>query len=294
MAGFVELFQITLSKPTESGPANILEDFSLNVSEGEIVSLLGPRTSAKSDLINLIAGLTIPSRGAIAVARREIDGPGTDRGLVFQFPNLLPWLTSLQNVQLGVDSAYPFLTNSDREEIANHFLNLVGVQSSADQLPRFLTPITQFRVSLARALAINPKILILDDPFHSLSPEMRWELLDTLQTLLAKIPITALLATDDVEIAIHASHRVISLTGSQPSRLHEAVKIPFAFPRSRDFVSRQREYPELRYRLLQVFEQVPANKEPMTSTQEEVSNCGDGSNVCTPQNYAARIAVSFP
>lgn len=250
MAGYVELFKVGKTYPTPRGPAVIVQDFTLNIAEGEFVSLIGHSGCGKSTLLGMVAGLIEPTAGGIAVARREIDGPGPDRGVVFQSPCLLPWLTALENVLLGVDSVLPYLSKSDRIDVAAYYLELVGLGDSMDRRAKQLSQGMQQRVGIARAFAISPKMLLLDEPFGMLDSLTRMELQDVLLELLARDKMTTLMVTHDVDEALYLSDRIVMMTNGPNAKVGDILQVPFDRPRERDAVVQHASYYELRERML--------------------------------------------
>lgn len=250
MAGYVELFKVGKTYPTPRGPAVIVQDFTLNIAEGEFVSLIGHSGCGKSTLLGMVAGLIEITAGGIAVARREIDGPGPDRGVVFQSPCLLPWLTALENVLLGVDSVLPYLSKADRIEVAAYYLELVGLGDSMDRRAKQLSQGMQQRVGIARAFAISPKMLLLDEPFGMLDSLTRMELQDVLLELLARDKMTTLMVTHDVDEALYLSDRIVMMTNGPNAKVGDILHVPFDRPREREAVVAHASYYELRERML--------------------------------------------
>lgn len=262
MAGYVELFKVGKTYPTPRGPAVIVQDFTLNIAEGEFVSLIGHSGCGKSTLLGMVAGLIDITAGGIAVARREIDGPGPDRGVVFQSPCLLPWLTALENVLLGVDSVLPYLSKADRIEVASYYLELVGLGDSMDRRARQLSQGMQQRVGIARAFAISPKMLLLDEPFGMLDSLTRMELQEVLLELLAREKMTTLMVTHDVDEALFLSDRVVMMTNGPNAKVGDILHVPFDRPREREAVVQHANYYELRERMLVFLDEQEALKHP--------------------------------
>ncbi len=212
MAGYVELFQLGKTYPTPAGPAVIVEDFNLNIAQGEFVSLIGHSGCGKTTVLTMMAGLTSITTGAVVVANREIDGPGPDRGVVFQSPSLLPWMTAFENVMLGVRQVFPHASSHQRKAIVEHHLALVGLGESMHDRSRDLSQGMQQRVGIARAFALSPKMLLLDEPFGMLDSLTRMELQEVLLELLARDQKTTLMVTHDVDEALFMSDRVVMMT----------------------------------------------------------------------------------
>lgn len=254
MAGYVELFRVGKSYPSPKGPAVIVRDFTLNIEQGEFIALIGHSGCGKSTVLSMMAGLSECTTGAIVVANREIDGPGPDRGVVFQSPCLLPWLTALENVLLGVDRVYPHITRAKRKELAAYHLTLVGLGDSLDRRANELSQGMQQRVGIARAFAISPKMLLLDEPFGMLDSLTRMELQEVLADLLARDSKTSLMVTHDVDEALLMADRIVMMTSGPAATIGEIVNVPFARPRNRTAVLNHPEYYPLRERLIEFLE----------------------------------------
>ena len=269
MAGYVELFQLGKTYPTPAGPAVIVEDFNLNIAQGEFVSLIGHSGCGKTTVLTMMAGLTSITTGAVVVANREIDGPGPDRGVVFQSPSLLPWMTAFENVMLGVRQVFPHASLHQRKAIVEHHLALVGLGESMHDRSRDLSQGMQQRVGIARAFALSPKMLLLDEPFGMLDSLTRMELQEVLLELLARDQKTTLMVTHDVDEALFMSDRVVMMTTGPRARIGDILEVPFARPRVRTDVLEHHDYYTLRERLIGFLEgqahgaRVPA---PMPAT----------------------------
>jgi nitrate/nitrite transport system ATP-binding protein len=230
---YLELWRITKEFPGPQGPVAVVRDFNLCVKQGEFVSLIGHSGCGKSTVLAMVAGLSEPTSGGLILAGREIDGPGPDRGVVFQSPSLLPWLTALGNVTLGVRQANPRSSRAECDRIAAHYLELVGLGDSLHRRAAQLSQGMRQRVGLARAFALNPKLLLLDEPFGMLDSLTRMELQQILIDLWQQDQKTALMVTHDVDEALLLSDRVVMMTNGPEARVGEILEIPFARPRNR-------------------------------------------------------------
>ncbi|MGB7343598.1 MAG: ATP-binding cassette domain-containing protein, partial [Pirellulaceae bacterium] len=193
MAGYVEMYRLGKTYDTPNGPAVIVEDFNLNMTKGEYVCLLGHSGCGKSTVLSMAAGLNPITSGGVVVANREIDGPGPDRGVVFQSPCLMPWMTAMDNVLLGVNQVYPHGTKSQRRDIAAYYLTLVGLGGAMQKRAKDLSQGMQQRVGIARAFALKPKMLLLDEPFGMLDSLTRMELQEILLEILMRDKVTTLM-----------------------------------------------------------------------------------------------------
>lgn len=266
MAGYVELYKVGKSYPSPKGEAVIVRNFNLNMQQGEFVSLLGHSGCGKSTVLGMVAGLSSITTGGIVVANREIDGPGPDRGVVFQSPSLLPWLTALGNVLLGVDQVFSHLPKAQRRDRALYYLDLVGLADDADRPAKELSQGMQQRVGIARAFAISPKMLLLDEPFGMLDSLTRMELQEVLLELLVREKITTLMVTHDVDEALFMSDRVAMMTTGPAARLGQLIHVPFEKPRSRQEVLHHPSYYFLREQMIRFLE---TQEHPPAPVEEE-------------------------
>jgi nitrate/nitrite transport system ATP-binding protein len=247
---FVEISKLGKSFDTPVGPAEIVRDFSLDVLEGEFVCIVGHSGCGKSTVLSIVMGLNLPSTGGVVVAGREVDGPGIDRGVVFQSATLLPWLSVRDNVKLATDQA----PRSSRAGAAEHYLAAVGLGGQGDRRPRELSAGMQQRVSIARAFALEPRLLLLDEPFSLLDALTRMELQDELMTLWEAQQKTVLMVTHDVDEALLLADRIVMMTSGPPATVGRIHEVPFPRPRRREQIMAQAEYFWLRDAILDFLE----------------------------------------
>jgi len=248
---YLELWKLTKTYPAPNGDeAVIVRDFDLLLDKGEFVTLIGHSGCGKSTVLSMVAGLLEATAGGVTVAGREIEGPGPDRGVVFQSPCLLPWMTAIENVLLGVAQVYPRLKDKDRHDIAAYYLELVGLGSALHKRPSELSGGMRQRVGIARAFALSPKVLLLDEPFGMLDSLTRMELQEVLLELWSRDKKTALMVTHDVDEALFLSDRVAMMTNGPAARLGGILEVPFARPRDREGVLSHPMYYELREQLI--------------------------------------------
>ena len=233
----------------------LIDGFNLVMPKGEVVSIIGHSGCGKSTVLTMLAGLNETSGGSIAVAGREISGPGPDRAVVFQAPCLLPWMTSLQNVLLGVDRVYPHGTKTERRQIAEYYLAAVGLGDSLHKFPREMSGGMQQRVGIARAIALKPRVLLLDEPFGRLDSLTRMDLQDVILRVLDQEHITTLLITHDIDEAIYMSDRVCMMTSGPNAKVGKLLETPFARPRNRAAVLEHPSYYDLRGELVTFLEE---------------------------------------
>lgn len=256
MAGYVELFNLTKTYETPQGRhVAVVRGFELNMRQGEFVSLIGHSGCGKSTVLTMVAGLNSISDGNVVVAKREIRGPGPDRGVVFQSPCLLPWMTAFENVALGVDRVYPHGSRSERRDIVAYYLGIVGLGDSMHRYPKELSEGMKQRVGIARAFALSPKMLLLDEPFGKLDSLTRLELQEVLLDLLQRDPKTTLMVTHDVDEALFMSDNVVMMTNGPEARVGEVLEVPFDRPRVRADVLVHSAYYDLRARMIAFLEE---------------------------------------
>ncbi|KAF0176376.1 MAG: nitrate ABC transporter ATP-binding protein [Limisphaerales bacterium] len=254
MSAHVELSKLTKIYPTPKGPAIIVKDFDLRIKQGEFVCLIGHSGCGKSTVLSMLAGLNEITGGAIILAGKELAGAGPDRGIVFQSPCLLPWMTAMENVLLGVDQVFYTASKEERHQIAEYYLTLVGLGESLHKKPAELSQGMRQRVGIARAFALSPKMLLLDEPFGMLDSLTRWELQQVLIELWRKDQKTALMVTHDVDEALFLSDRIVCMTDGPEAEVGDIIEVNFPRPRVRQVVMEHPDYYKLRERLIEFLE----------------------------------------
>ncbi|MGB0418882.1 MAG: ABC transporter ATP-binding protein [Opitutales bacterium] len=259
---YVEIYNLVKAYPNPFGAeVKVVDGFELIVPQGEVVSIIGHSGCGKSTVLNMVAGLSPISNGGIVVAGKEIDGPGPDRSVVFQAPCLLPWATAYQNVAIGVKRSYPHIEKSEQAAIVEASLEMVGLKDSMHKYPRELSGGMQQRVGIARAIAVKPRMLLLDEPLGRLDSLTRMELQDVILRILDKEKITTLMITHDPDEAIFMSDRICMMTNGPHARVGELMEIEFERPRDRDAILETDQFYEYRRRLLAFLDDCEAEKE---------------------------------
>jgi nitrate/nitrite transport system ATP-binding protein len=246
----LELSALTKTFQTADGPFTAVKDVTARVQEGEFVCILGHSGCGKSTVLSIIAGLDRATLGGVIIEGREIDGPGPERSVVFQSPNLLPWLTARQNIRIAVDRAAESKSRKERGEIVDRYVALLGLEDAADQLPRELSLGTQQCVAIARALSVQPRFLLLDEPFSMLDSLTRFDLQDTLLKVWEEDPRVVVMVTHDVDEALYVADRLILMTDGPEARVGEILTVPFPRPRRRAGVLQHPEYHACRERVI--------------------------------------------
>ena len=258
---FLDIVKLEKSFETPRGKLTVLSDFNLEVAEGRFISVIGHSGCGKSTVLSMVAGLTDPSDGNIVVGNREIDGPGPDRAVVFQSPSLFPWMTVLENVLLGVQQVFPHGTPAQRRDICAYYLDLVGLSSQLDKKAMDLSQGQKQRVGIARAFALRPRMLLLDEPFGMLDALTRAELQEVLLEVWKRDRITAMMITHDIDEALFLSDEVVMMTSGPFARVGRIVPVDLPRPRERRAVLAHPDYYRLRHELLDFLEG-PASHSP--------------------------------
>jgi nitrate/nitrite transport system ATP-binding protein len=261
MSCYVDLSGLTKSYPTPKGPAVIVQDFNLKITKGEFVTLIGHSGCGKSTVLSMLAGLNDITSGGIILAGKELVGPGPDRGIVFQSPCLLPWMTAFENVMLGVDQVFFTASKAERREIAEYYLTVVGLGEAMHKRSRELSQGMRQRVGIARAFALKPKMLLLDEPFGMLDALTRIELQQVLLDVWSRTQLTALMVTHDVDEAIFLSDRVVMMTNGPAAEVGDILNVTFPRPRNRSALLENAEYYRCREYLITFLEERAHHKE---------------------------------
>ena len=255
MSKFLEISRLVKTFPTPKGPLTVVREFDLGVKKGEFITLIGHSGCGKSTVLSMVAGLTDVTTGGIILAGKEVVGAGPDRGVVFQAPCLLPWLTAFENVMLGVDQVYYTASKLERHQIAEYYLTIVGLGESLHKLPGALSQGMRQRCGIARAFALSPKMLLLDEPFGMLDALTKYELQDVLLNLWQRDQKTALMVTHDVDEALYLSDRVVMMTDGPEATVGDILEVHFPRPRTRRQLMEDPEYYRLREHLIGFLEE---------------------------------------
>jgi nitrate/nitrite transport system ATP-binding protein len=244
---YLSIEGVGMTFDTKQGDFIALERIDLTVKKGEFVALIGHSGCGKSTLLNLVAGLTRPTTGTMLLADREIAGPGPDRGVVFQNHSLLPWLTCHENVHLAVERVFSGNESRARlKERTHEALAMVGLSAAEHKYPHEVSGGMKQRVGIARALAIEPKVLLLDEPFGALDALTRATLQDELIRIVERTGSTVVMVTHDVDEAVLLSDRIVMMTNGPAARIGGIVEVDLPKPRERIALATDRRYMELR------------------------------------------------
>ncbi|EJL82213.1 ABC transporter ATP-binding protein [Pantoea sp. GM01] len=251
MNPIIRLQQVSQRFTTGGGEFLALDNVSFDIHEGETLSLIGHSGCGKSTLLNLVAGLTQPSSGVLLCENREISGPGPERAVVFQNHSLLPWLTAYQNVELAVQQVFKGQMNKgEMREWIEHNLNRVQMGHAMHKRPSEISGGMKQRVGIARALAMKPRVLLLDEPFGALDALTRAHLQDSVMRIQQELNTTIVLITHDVDEAVLLSDRVLMMTNGPAAQVGDILNIDLPRPRSRVAMADDPRYHQLRQQIL--------------------------------------------
>ena len=243
---FLVIENVSKIYPTPTGPYTVLDGVELSVGEGEFVCLIGHSGCGKSTLLDMVSGFRSPTIGEVRLQNKRITKPGPDRMVVFQNYSLLPWMTAFENIYLGIHSVWPDKSKAEKDQIVHDHLALVGLTEAAHKKPGQLSGGMKQRVCIARALALRPQVLVLDEPFGALDPITREELQEELLKIWTEHRVTVLMITHDIDEALLLSDRLVMMTNGPAAKIGEVLTIPFPRPRDRTLVMEDPQYYELR------------------------------------------------
>ena len=256
---YLALEGIGVTFPTPKGPFTALRDIDLSIEKGEFVALIGHSGCGKSTLLNIIAGLTRPSRGVIFLDGDVIDQPGPDRAVIFQDHSLLPWLTVEENVRLAVDKVMAGKPRAERRDWVMPNLDLVQMAHAAAKRPGELSGGMKQRVGIARAIAMSPRVLLMDEPFGALDALTRASLQDAVMAIQAKLNNTVVMITHDVDAAVLLADRVVMMTNGPAATIGEDLSVTLTRPRNRIAMADTPDYNHARQEILQFLHQRYSN-----------------------------------
>ena len=252
---YLEYSQLAKSYPTPRGELTVVEDFDLKVEKGEFISLIGHSGCGKSTVLTMTAGLNPITRGGIVLDGTHVEGADPERAVVFQAPSLFPWLTAKENVAVGVDRVYPKATQAERQAVVEHYLERVGLADAMDRAATELSNGMKQRVGIARAFALSPKLLLLDEPFGMLDSLTRWELQEVLMEVWSRTNVTAVCVTHDIDEAILLADRVVMMTNGPRATIGKVLKVDLPRPRTRKALLEHPDYYGYRQELLTFLEE---------------------------------------
>ncbi|MEM7718589.1 MAG: nitrate ABC transporter ATP-binding protein [Pseudomonadota bacterium] len=267
---FLDFSQLHKVYPTPKGPLTVVEDFDLKIDNGEFISLIGHSGCGKSTVLTMAAGLNDISKGAIKLDGRHVEGADPERAVVFQAPSLFPWLTAKQNVAVGADRVYPKASQAERQDVVEYYLERVGLADAMDKPAAELSNGMKQRVGIARAFALSPKLLLLDEPFGMLDSLTRWELQEVLMEVWSRTKVTAICVTHDVDEAILLADRVVMMTNGPQATIGKITKVDLPRPRTRKALLEHPDYYTYRQEVLDFLEEYEHGAKPKPKVSNEV------------------------
>lgn len=268
---FLDFSQLHKVYPTPKGPLTVVEDFDLKIDKGEFISLIGHSGCGKSTVLTMAAGLNDISKGAIKLDGRHVEGADPERAVVFQSPNLFPWLSAKENVAIGVDKVYPKASIAERQDVVEYYLERVGLADAMDKSASELSNGMKQRVGIARAFALSPKLLLLDEPFGMLDSLTRWELQEVLMEVWSRTKVTAICVTHDVDEAILLGDRVVMMTNGPQATIGKITKIDLPRPRTRKALLEHPDYYAYRQEVLDFLEEYEHGAKPKTPAPKAIA-----------------------
>ena len=276
---FLEFSQLTKVYPTPKGPLTVVDGFEMKMRKGEFTTLIGHSGCGKSTVLSMAAGLNPITAGTIILDGTHITEAGPDRAVVFQAPSLMPWLTAWDNVALGVDRVYPDASKQEKSDVVEYYLQRVGLSDAMHKPAADLSNGMKQRVGIARAFALSPKLLLLDEPFGMLDSLTRWELQDVLMDVWKRTQVTAICVTHDVDEAILLADRVVMMSNGPNARIGNIMEVDLPRPRSRKALLDHPDYYAYREELLEFLEAYEGGADPSADQLKSIS-----------EKRAARIA----
>ena len=248
--------------PTPKGPLTVVEDFNLKLDRGEFISLIGHSGCGKSTVLTMTAGLNDISEGVIKLDGYEVRGADPERAVVFQSPNLFPWLSARENCAIGVDKVYPRASQAEKQDVVDYYLERVGLADAMDRPAHSMSNGMKQRVGIARAFALSPKLLLLDEPFGMLDSLTRWELQEVLMEVWSRTKVTAVCVTHDVDEAILLADRVVMMTNGPRATIGKITNVDLPRPRTRKALLEHPDYYHYRQEVLDFLEEYEHGAKP--------------------------------
>ncbi len=266
---YLQYSQLHKIYPTPQGPLTVVEDFGLSLNKGEFVSLIGHSGCGKSTVLTMTAGLNEISKGAIVLDGKHVVDADPERAVVFQAPSLFPWLTAKENVAIGADRVYPKASRAERQDVVEYYLERVGLADAMDKPASELSNGMKQRVGIARAFALSPKLLLLDEPFGMLDSLTRWELQEVLMEVWSRTKVTAVCVTHDVDEAILLADRVVMMTNGPRATIGKIMEVDLPRPRTRKALLEHPDYYRYREQLLTFLEEYEAGAHGKPKTKAD-------------------------
>ena len=240
----VKFEHVSLAFDTPKGKLNVVDDVSYDIHDGDFVAVIGPSGCGKTTMMSMLAGFQRPTIGSVLFDGKPVKGPGPERGVIFQEYGVFPWLTVKQNIAFGLRLKANYVPASERDGICEHYLELMGLSDFSNSYPKHLSGGMRQRLAIARAYAVKPQFLLMDEPFGALDAQTRANMQNLLLKVLATEGKTVMLITHSVEEAIYLASRIVVVT-ARPARIKEIIDVPFPYPRD-ESIQELAEYSVLR------------------------------------------------
>jgi len=289
-ARYLEFSRLKKVYPTPKGPLTVVDGFDLKLRKGEFITLIGHSGCGKSTVLSMVSGLNTITEGAIVLDGTHVEKAGPDKAVVFQAPSLLPWLTAYDNVALGVDRVYPKASKAERRDVVEYYLERVGLGDSMDRTAADLSNGMKQRVGIARAFALSPKLLLLDEPFGMLDSLTRWELQDVLMDVWTRTKVTAICVTHDVDEAVLLADRVVMMSNGPNATIGNIMDVDLPRPRSRRALLDHPDYYAYREELLDFLEAYEDGANPGREQLESIKR-KRAARIARQQNAACSEAA---
>ena len=228
---------VSLAFETPRGKLLVVEDVTYDINDGDFIAVVGPSGCGKTTMMNMLAGFQQPTKGRVLFNGHPVTGPGPERGVIFQEYGVFPWLTAKQNIAFGLQLKANHVPHSERNQICEYYLALMGLTDFANAYPKHLSGGMRQRLAIARAYAVKPQFLLMDEPFGALDAQTRANMQNLLLDVLAVEGKTVMLITHSVEEAIYLASRIVVVT-ARPARIKEIIEVPFAYPRDDTLLAR--------------------------------------------------------
>jgi len=268
---YLAFSQVSKVYPTPNGPLKVVDGFELSMDKGEFVTVIGHSGCGKSTVLSMAAGLNPITEGGIILDGQHVTDAGPERAVVFQAPSLMPWLTAYQNVSLGVNRVYPKASRAERRDVVEYYLTRVGLGDAMHRPAAELSNGMQQRVGIARAFALSPKLLLLDEPFGMLDSLTRWELQDVLMDVWSRTKVTAVCVTHDVDEAILLADRVVMMSNGPNANVGNIMSVDLPRPRSRDQLLAHPDYYAYREELLDFLQAYEGGANPEQHLLDDIA-----------------------
>jgi NitT/TauT family transport system ATP-binding protein len=242
--------KVSLAFETPKGRLNVVEDVSYDINDGDFIAVIGPSGCGKTTMMSMLAGFQKPTTGKVLFDGCPVAGPGPERGVIFQEYGVFPWLTVKQNIAFGLTLKANHVATAERDAICDHYLGLMGLSDFANSYPKHLSGGMRQRLAIARAYAVKPQFLLMDEPFGALDAQTRSNMQNLLLKVLETEGKTVMLITHSVEEAIYLASRIVVVT-ARPARIKDIIDVPFAYPRDESIQERP-EFAELRSHIRQL------------------------------------------